>query len=175
MMAVVLIVGLLAVIATVGYRKWVLASRGAEATNILGDIRAEEERVKSETNAYLDVSGSIGVGNTYPATNPGNFVTAWGAACGTCPKSNAWAMLNIAPTAPVMFGYAVIADPAAAPNTRGIGNNVKNAGQAVDMSSLTGSPWYVAQAIVDRDNNGVYWSVTTSSSSNQIFVDNEGE
>jgi hypothetical protein len=171
----VLIVGLLAVIATVGYRKWVMASRGAEATNLLGDIRAEEERLKSETNAYLDVSGNIGAGNTYPATSPGNFVTAWGADCGTCPKPNNWAKLNIAPTAPVMFGYAVIADSTNDPASRGIGNNVKNAGKTVDMSSLAGSPWFVAQAIVDRDGNGVYWTVTTSSSSNQIFIDNEGE
>ncbi|HTB77817.1 MAG TPA: prepilin-type N-terminal cleavage/methylation domain-containing protein [Polyangiaceae bacterium] len=166
-MIVVVIVGVLALVATVAYRKWILSSYVGEAQEMLGNIRVSEEAFRAENTGYLNVSASLT--DLYPTTAPnGNSKTAWGASPGQ------WAALNVNPSAPVRFGYAVIADntpPDAPPAT------VTNNGVAVDLTPMLGKPWFVATAVCDIDNNSTTPSTTlyAVSGTNTIFVNNEGQ
>src|SRR5882672_6110148 len=109
-MIVVVIVGILALVATIAYRKWVLNSYIGEAQHMLGNIRSAEETFHAENGGYLNVSNDHSVASLYPggSTPNGSLKTAWGAACAVC-TGGSWAALNVNPDAPVRFGYAVIA------------------------------------------------------------------
>jgi prepilin-type N-terminal cleavage/methylation domain-containing protein len=170
-MIVVSIVGILAVLATVAYRKWILSSYAGEAQDMLGNIRVAEEAFHAENTVYLNVSTGISKADLYPTATPnGNTKTAWGLAPGQ------WAALNVNPSAPVRFGYAAIASldanakPVALPA-------ITNDGVAVDLTPLQNKPWFVAAAICDIDSDtttpdATYYAV---SDTNQIFVNNEGQ
>src|SRR5579859_4920132 len=117
-MIVVVIVGILAVVATVAYRKWILSSYVGEAHDMLGNIRVAEEAFRAENTGYLNVSNDLTPNSLYPSTTPnGNLKTAWGANPGQ------WAALNVNPNAPVRFGYAVIANNGGATNPTGLVTN----------------------------------------------------
>lgn len=165
LMFVVVLVGVLAVIATVAYRKWVRSSYIGEAQDMLGNIRTAEEAFRAENTGYLPVSASLTA--LYPPTPTSSRATQWDS---TKPE---WAALNVNPSAPVRFGYAVIADNTlvnAPPAT------VTNNGAAVDLGPLTGKPWFVATAVCDIDNDGAAPDTTlfAVSGTNVIFVNNEG-
>jgi prepilin-type N-terminal cleavage/methylation domain-containing protein len=105
------VISILALIATVGYRKWIISAHMGEAQDMVSNIRTAEESFKAENGAYLNVSAGLDPPNMYPQASPvGTVTTAWGGTCGSCTGS--WASLNVAPSAPVVFGYAVIADAA---------------------------------------------------------------
>ncbi len=137
---VVVIVGILAVLATVGYRKWVTSSRMTEAHNMLENIRSAEEAFKSENGGYLPVSLSYAGAGTakptgdYPAATPGPFKTQWGAACATsiCVQANSWKKLGVTTDSPVTYGYAVVAtnDPGATASDILVNNKNYSAGFA---------------------------------------------
>src|SRR5579871_3312289 len=81
MMIVVVIVGVLAALAVVGYRKLVQTSHISEAQNMVQDIRVAQESYHSETQQYANLSASLT--SFYPRSAPNRAnVTAWGAACG---------------------------------------------------------------------------------------------
>ncbi len=171
-MIVVVIVGVLALLATLAYRRWVHSAYTAEPQEMVANMRAAEESFRLENGGYLAVSTGIGPGNDYPATRPGTFKTTWGAACGVCVSPTAWSALNIQPSAPVAFGYALLADNAAAVPADVSSATVK--GKALFATPMT-APWYFIEADGDMDGNGVFTKVYGTSSTNQIFVDNEGE
>jgi prepilin-type N-terminal cleavage/methylation domain-containing protein len=174
-MIVVVIVGILAVVASVAYRKWILSSYVGEAHDMLGNIRVAEEAFRAENTGYLNVSPDLSAASLYPSmilngTAPtGNLKTAWG-------TGSAWDALNVNPNAPVRFGYAVIADNNNGINTKQLPNNVLNNGVAVNLAPLAGAPWFVATAVCDIDNDGAVPDTTlfAVSGTNQIFVNNEG-
>src|SRR5579862_6002455 len=75
MMVVVAIVGILATLAVVGYRKLVQSSHVSEATNMVQYIRVAQEGYHSETQQYANISlgfptgsGATGPSILYPAT-----------------------------------------------------------------------------------------------------------
>src|ERR1700744_2833170 len=99
MMVVVMLVGVLAFIATLSYRRWVLNSRINEGQSMLQNIRIAEESFRSENTVYLQTEP--GLTTTYPSTTPpGSKKTAWGNNPGS------WAAINVQPAGPVYFGYA---------------------------------------------------------------------
>ena len=66
-MIVVIIIGITATLAVVGYRKWVQTSHLSEATDMVSHIRSAEEAFRAENGVtYLPVSISIGPGYDYP-------------------------------------------------------------------------------------------------------------
>jgi type IV pilus assembly protein PilA len=166
MMIVVSLVGILAVMGTVGYRRWVRTAYVSEAQDMIANIRAAEESFRAENGGYLTISSQLGPGNDYPASTPGRFKTAWGAA-------SPWLTLNIQPSGPVTFGYslqagndpAIAINPTPAPTVQG---------QAINLGAMT-VPWYVVEADGDTDGNGVFTKVYGMSGTNRIFIDNEGE
>jgi type IV pilus assembly protein PilA len=168
-MIVVAIVGVLALLALAGYRRWVRTAYLSEAQDVVAGIRSAEESFRAENGGYLNVSTGLGVGFDYPAATPGKFKTAWGGACGTCNAGISWSTLTVQPSAPVAFGYSLTANNTTAPS---ISKTVN--GATLDVSAMT-APWYFIEADGDEDGNGVFTHVYAMSATNQVFVDNEGE
>lgn len=171
-MLVVAIVGVLALLATLAYRRWVHTAYVAEAQEMVANIRTAEASFYNENGGYLSVSTGLGPGNDYPAATPGKFKTAWGGACATCALGTGWAALSIQPNAPLAFGYSLLANNASAPPASVSSATVN--GQALFPTPMT-APWYFVEADADMDGNGVFTRVYGMSSTNRIFVDNEGE
>jgi type IV pilus assembly protein PilA len=164
MMIVVVVVGVLALVAGVSYRKWVRSSHLGEAEDMLASIRMAEESFRSENGGYWATEPSLST--LYPLATPtAALKTAWGANLGL------WASLNVAPSAPVFFGYSVIAGNAAAP-----AEIIVN-GAPANFASLGGQPWYVAEAMCDLDNDTTTPNTTiyVSSGSNRLLIANEGQ
>ena len=179
-MIVVVIVGVLAMLAVVAYRRWVRSSYLSEGQDMVSNIRVAEEAFAAENSVYLDVSGGLGTGHTYPLTTPTSSKTIWGGACGSCPNQKSdgtpitWASLNVQSSAPVIFGYAVIADQAVSPSTR-VGT-IKVNGQTLDYSAMAnGAPWFFVEADANISGDGAsYTRVYGMSWTNRIFVDGDG-
>jgi Tfp pilus assembly protein PilE len=169
-MIVVAIVGILAVLAIVAYRRWIFTAYMAEAHDMLSNIRSAEESFRAENGTYLNVSGGLGLNYTYPAAVPGAFKTSWGGACGNCAVS--WSTLNVESKAPVAFGYSVVADSQASDAHVPTSITLDNA--TVNVAPPT-YPAYAAEAVGDVDGNQIYCHVFVFSGTNQFFVDNEGE
>jgi prepilin-type N-terminal cleavage/methylation domain-containing protein len=161
-MIVVVIVGVLALLATIAYRRWVHSAYLTEAQNMVANIRSAEESFRAENGGYLTVSAGLGPGYDYPAATPGKFKTAWGAA-------SPWLPLNIQPSGPVAFGYSLLASNTTNPVITKTVN-----GTALDISAMT-FPWYFVEADADMDGNGVFTKVYGMSATNRLFIDNEGE
>jgi len=167
---VVVIIGIIAVLATVGYRKWVIQSHEAEAQDMVSNIRQAEEAFKAENGAYVNVSAALEPPNMYPQPSPvGSVTTQWGGPCTSCTGS--WTTLNVAPSAPVVFGYAVVAGAASATPPSIIWN-----GNAVNLTALVTQPWYVVEAYCDLNSQGTPdMQIYGVSSSNQLMMNNEGQ
>ncbi len=170
LMIVVVIVGVLAMLAVVGYRKLILASHVTEATGMVQNIRVAEEAYRSETQQYASPSGSLT--DWYPATSVYGQVTAWGGAgsgSGTVP----WSVLPVRVDGPVLFGYAAVAYAAGSnpPTLTLEGTNT------VSFANAPPTDYYVIAAMADLDGDGpsgINTQVYGLSMTNQIFVANEG-
>jgi prepilin-type N-terminal cleavage/methylation domain-containing protein len=77
-MIVVAIIGVLALLAVVAYKRWIRTSYLAEAYDMISNIRAAEESFRAENGGYLTISAGLEPGNMYPAATPGRFKTQWG-------------------------------------------------------------------------------------------------
>ena len=173
-MMVVTLVGILAVLATVAYRRWTHTAYLAEAQDMVANIRAAEESFRAENGGYLTISSQLGPGFDDPAKTPGQMKTAWGGVCDWC--TNDWKGLSVAPSAPVAFGYSLIA--ANSSTTSGGAPVVAPAltvnGNSMHTDQMT-PPWYIIEADGDTDGNQVYAHVYGLSATNMIFTENEGE
>jgi type IV pilus assembly protein PilA len=169
MMVVVIIVGLLATLAVVGYRKMILSSHISEAQSMLQDIRVAQESYLSETQQYANISQSIT--SYYPQAVPtGQLLTAWGGPCGNCALG--WDVLPLHVDGPVLFGYATMAGPA---NTPPNPTSVKlHKTQTVSFPNPSQVDWFIAAAACDLDSDGTIGTILyTTSWANQVLVDDE--
>jgi type IV pilus assembly protein PilA len=170
MMIVVVIVGILATLAVVGYRRLVTSSHVTEATGMVQNIRVAQEAYHSETQQYANVSSSLT--DYYPQAPVYQQVTAWGAAHAYTNVS--WSALPVRVDGPVMFGYATVA---------GVAGSSPPAAVTVNGSLLTFPPspttdWFVIAACADLDGNPVEPNNTHvygTSWTNQIYVDHDGQ
>ncbi|HEX3769282.1 MAG TPA: prepilin-type N-terminal cleavage/methylation domain-containing protein [Polyangiaceae bacterium] len=166
MMVVVMLVGVLAFVAGVAYRRWIRNSRINEAQAMLQNFRVAEESYRSENTVYLATASSLASTALYPTTSPnGMQKVAWGSNPGN------WAALNIQPGGPVYFGYAIIAGTGAV-----AAPEVTIDGKAAGFAKLVGQPWYVAMATCDIDDDTTTPNTTiyASSGSNALLMANEG-
>jgi len=171
MMIVVVIVGVLATLAVVGYRKLVQSSHISEAQNMVQDIRVAQESYHSETQQYANISTNLT--SYYPNPNPTRtIVTGWGAACtGVCAPNWDWSMLPLHVDAPVMFGYATVSGPA---NTAPAPASVSVNKQTITFPNPSLVDWYLVAAACDLDGDGTIGTyVYTTSWVNQVYVDEE--
>ena len=181
LMVVVIIVGILATLAVVGYRQIVQSSHVSEATSMVQNIRAAQEAYHSETQQYAGVSSCIPSGLTggwYPADPVYQVMTGWGAACSAsngcgCVSSLPWTTLPVHVDGPVLFGYATIAGLAGVAPTISPAPTVNGAPLTFPTSPPT--EWYVISAVADLDGNTAnYTQIWADSWTNQVFVSNEG-
>ncbi len=170
MMVVVAIVGILATLAVVGYRKIVLSSHVSEANNTVQAIRVAQESYHAETQQYANISVNLTTAY-YPQSSPtGQQVTAWGATCPTAICAQDWSALPLHIDGPVMFGYATQGGPANS-NTPALPSAL--AGFTLPVTSAT--DWFVIVGTCDIDGQGAPNTyVMTTSWSNQVFTVNEG-
>jgi prepilin-type N-terminal cleavage/methylation domain-containing protein len=164
LMAVVTIVGILAVVGITLLRAHVFGAKTAEAGAVIQSIRAAEERWRAESTTYLDVSSTMK--SWYPMAHPGGTRYAWLQPTGA--DYAKWRLLDPVVPNPVQFGYAV---KAGLPGQRP---------PALDLTSPPnfGTPtyaWYVIQAMADVDEDTVECHCATSSFSGEVVCQNEGE
>jgi type IV pilus assembly protein PilA len=181
MMIVVVIVGVLAGLAVYSVRRYMFASKTAEAGEMINSIRAAQEVYKGDAFEYLDVSGSNAVTDMnqfYPSTAPGNFKTVWGDSSTSIGKR--WKALNVAASGGVYFAYACSAG--GANNTvdtydiDGIWVGTPRPGiQGWPPASWAPSPWYVIKVVGNLSGGDKKQLWVTASFTDQLFnnVDTE--
>jgi prepilin-type N-terminal cleavage/methylation domain-containing protein len=163
LMAVVAIVGILAMLSTVSYRKYVAHSKTAEVPGMFLNIKIAEESYKDETFQYLGPSADLSSyypNNSLPGRQKMNFA---GAGNG----SALWQRLGVQATAPVLFVYACTAGANSAPTPLGSDITVGN------WPATVAAPWYVVKARADIYGNGADTVFATSSFSGELFSAND--
>jgi type IV pilus assembly protein PilA len=168
---VVAMVGVLAALATVGYRRYISSAKTGEATQMLGTIKASQEAFKAETFRYLDVSNGD-LETYYPqgggADELGSAKYAWEGGKPSSAGTN-FQTLGVNSTGPVSFGYACIAGSAsdALPDL------------PLEFATPTwpdpGGPWYIAVAAGNLDGDEIFSGFVTSSLKAEIVSIHEGE
>ena len=173
-MIVVAMIGVMAALAIVGYRKYLNSAQASEAKAMIQGIRAGEESYKSEMLVYLNVSGTLT--NYYP-NNP--TVTQndkkWAWIQSTDSRynnsTNGWQLLNVAADGPVRFGYAVVAGVAPTPPPTPVGF----ASPPVWPTINPGIPWYVVQAANQRSPGSKVVLFISSSLNGEIYGENDDQ
>jgi type IV pilus assembly protein PilA len=177
LLAVVAMVGILAALALVGYKKQMNAAHTSEPRAMFQNIRAYEEAYKGEMGVYMGCSANM-QNDWYPTTDPtANLKYNWDNTAHN--EYGCWSQLHANADAPVRFGYSLMAGPAGAP--WGSGNPAMptlNSGFAHPpvWPNPALNPWYVVEAGADRDNNGI-WALLVGSSlqGQEIYCENETE
>lgn len=167
LMITVAIVGVLAALAMVSYRKFVSSSKNAEATHMVQSIRSAEESYRAEAMTYLNVSTS---GNFYPqnvGAGSSSFTAKKWAWVSTTPDSNNWKILGVTADSPVSFGYRVRAGAAGTVPVTPAGNTIGNW-----PSAASPEPWYVVEACGNPDQDSLYTYVVSASFSGELFWTN---
>jgi len=181
LMIVVAIIGILSVIAVVGYRKLILAAHTSEATHMVQAIRVAQEAYHAEGQVYVSTTAAMdGVTNLYPLTNqpPGNWQSPWVTpvppagvgACGPGPGTVlCMGLLPVHVDGPVMYGYATLAGSAgAAPGNANIPTGVL-AGPAANAT--TDFYWISATGNPNNQAAPAGWSyVVANSFTNDLYV-----
>jgi type IV pilus assembly protein PilA len=168
LMIVVAMVGVLATLAIVGYRKYIHTAQSSEAKATIQMIRGAQEAYKAEMLQYLKVSSSIT--SFYPNTSPNDTRWAW-VNSAHADYTTGWKHLAVNPDGPVRFGYACIAGVAPTDTLQAY-----LFAQAISLPTLaSGTPWYQVQAKNDHDGNSKFAIFGSSSLSGEIMSENEQE
>jgi type IV pilus assembly protein PilA len=165
LLAVVAMIGILAALAIVGYRRYLNASHAGDAKVLLGSIRIAQENYRAETLTYLGCSTDFAVATLYPATPDGQR-RHW--VNGSHGNAACWRLMNVVTDSPTRYGFAVIAGP---PGTKPPQPSLST---AVAWPTPT-EPWYLAEARGDNDNDTVYSTFVTSSFNGEVAWENESE
>jgi type IV pilus assembly protein PilA len=177
-LVVVAMIGVLAALAIVGYRKYLHSAASGEARAIMQGIRAGEENYRAEALVYLGCSGCGGApcapgGGSlvvhYPHATPDD--KKWNFIAPAEGDFSCWRMLNVSADSPVRYVYSVVAGaPGQAPPV------VPNiAGAQPAWPNPTREPWYVLHALGDIDTDGDYAVFVGSSFSGEIYSENDSE
>ena len=172
LMAVVVIVGLLALAAVSMFSDQLLASKGTEAASHIEAIRAAEQAYKAENQAYLSVSGASqnvkpdDVATWYPQLVPTAKRSDW--VNSGHPDYPLWQQLAPAINRKVLYNFLVFAG---GPGTSIPSLKVKDA----PAFGTQAQDWFVIQARGDVDGDSVFSLYASTSLTNEIYVENEGE
>jgi type IV pilus assembly protein PilA len=158
---VVAIIGILAVLALVGYRRYMLHSKMTEARAVIAAIKIAQEDFRAERGIYAN----LGAQWCPAAAGSGDRKVGWDPNCngGTA----TWQNLAVHVSGGVHFQYRTAAGTGAYDNPL---NVVWVAG------TVTQNPWYVVHARCDLDSHGGdETELFTTSQGNEIFSRNDGE
>ncbi len=169
LMIVVVIIGVLATLATYGVRKYILASKTTEGVEMLRAIKEAEELYRQETFTYLPTSAAVGTsyfpwGGTFPKGGVKMLFS-----CSTCTGQAAFNNLNVTTNHPVQFGYEVITGGAGtAPDA-----HPEWGTPAAVLPASPGDIWYVAYATADIDGDGEPLVYAGTSFTTEILSNNK--
>lgn len=168
LMVVVSIVGILATLAVVGYRKLVDSSHVTEATHMVQGIRIAQESYRAETGRYANISATTLCPQNVPASSPPSKIkTPWNTACPSAGTN--WSRLPVHTDGPVEFGYATYS------GTR-TDTVTDFAGVVVPKPAVLTTDWFVVGAIADVNGlGGLNTTVIGSSFTNDLFIQHDGE
>lgn len=165
LLAVVAMIGILAALAVVGYKRYLGASHSGDAKVIMGAIRIAEESYRAETLSYLSCSASLT--DWYPKAPNAGHKHHW--IYPGHPQAAQWRQLNVATDSPTRYGFAVVA---------GLPGQAPPAPATVSQPtwpSPTTEPWYVIQAAGDDDGDNTWAYFVTSSFNGEIYAEQEDE
>jgi prepilin-type N-terminal cleavage/methylation domain-containing protein len=187
LMIVVAIVGVLAVLGTVAYRKMILGSHTSEATHMVQAIRVAQEAYHAETQNYVSTSSDgISAAQLFPLKNspPGAWKTPWVTPALAVPIAqcippsvagdpSCFSLLPVHTNDPVMYGYATLAGNStnAFPNIALPNTTLPPAGTPAPPAT----DWYWITASGNPSGKaGSLWSyVVANSFANDVFVQDE--
>jgi type IV pilus assembly protein PilA len=162
LMVVVVIMGVLATLATYGVRKYVLEAKRGEAVGMLTQIRAAEEAYRDETFQYL---GLDEFDMWVPTEKPGGSKNGWNS--GTANQMGSmFATLGVMPDGPVEYSYSVVAG--------NVGDPIPTIPMPLPSAvpSPTG-PFYIAMGMADLNDDGSYTYAIAFSASNTVHLDDK--
>jgi len=173
LMTVVVIMGILATLATYGVRKYIFTSKTAEAIHMIGSIKSAEESYRSETFKYAGKTSVIdNAANFYPqGRKPGKYKADW-TNTSHPDYASVWGPLGVQSDSPVIFEYVIEAG--------GSSGTLPVPGEAKDFSwgaqgAKPPGPWYVVAARADQNEDGTMSCFFSSSLTGEIFRFNEDE
>jgi len=160
LMVVVIIMGILAALATFGVRRYLLEGKKAEAVGMLTQIRAAEEAYRDETFEY---AGLDKFDVWHPTNDPGGKKYGWDSATTTM-RTQVFDRLGVLPNGAVEYAYAVVAGPA--------GTNPPDLPITLPDSLETSTgPFYIAMAKADLNNDGTYTYAICQSTTAAIHLE----
>lgn len=166
LLAVVAMIGILSVLALVGYRRYLHASHTGEAKDIIGAIHVAEAAYRGETLGYLSCSDTLE--DYYPGDPARDTLRHW--IQPSHPDVACWRTLNVATDSPTRFGFAVVA------GSPGVAPPAPSTDQKPTWPNPTTEPWYVVQAAGDQDGDKKpALFVSSSFAPSEIYVENEAE
>jgi prepilin-type N-terminal cleavage/methylation domain-containing protein len=144
LMITVAIIGVLAVLATVGYARWTRTAKTGEATSMIAAIKGAQESYRAEALRYLDVSNSS-INTYYPTSPPSDQKVSWDPkSCTGTPVCDGFRVLAVQADSAVYYRYSTIAGAA-----DGTAHTVD--GRTFPVAN---DPWYVVKAQGDLNVNG---------------------
>lgn len=165
LLTVVAMIGVLAALAVVGFKKYMNSTRTADARAIIGAIRIAEESYRAETLTYRSCGDSLT--DWYPATPNGKKRTWSGWTSHS--RYDDWRILNVTSDSSTTFGFSVVAGaPGAKPPSTS--TSLKPA-----WPDPTSEPWYVIQAAGDADGDSTFAYLVSSSFNGEVYVENDTE
>jgi type II secretory pathway pseudopilin PulG len=163
-MVVVVVIGILATIASVSVKKYIAASKASEASHMISQIKAAEETYKDETFTYLNVTTGLSAKSDFYPNNPspGQFMMNF---AGDGSGRDNWNTLGVHEDAPVRFVYACVAGGAqTTPTSLGDDISVINW-----PTAPPGKPWYIVKARADLDGDGINTVFTSASFAGELY------
>jgi len=161
-MVVVVIMGVLATLASYGVRKYLLEAKRSEAVGMLTQIRSAEEAYRDERFVYL---GRNDFTMWTPTNTPGGSKNGWLSGPDDQMRQM-FAQLGVMPDGAVEYSYAVVA------------GTVGSAIPAIPMTlpaavpAPTG-PFYIAMGMADLNNDGRYTYAIAFSDTNTVGLDDK--
>lgn len=159
LMIVVVIIGVLAVLAITGYRKYTYSARNGEAQQFLGAVRAAQQMYFEAYNVYC--------GDPQPEVWPAQLPSAatgkiaWDSPDAPLPEDNAWYQLGIRSPGRVWFQYRLAA-----------GEPGDGGGRAIRDADRH---WFWAQANGDFNGDGTLSTFEVTSEKPDVYIENENE
>ena len=176
LMAVVIIVGVLAVTGVTYFRKHAFASKVTEAQAMVQSIRAAEERYRAENRQYLPTTSSSAwptcqsKTGLYPAKPDGMSRPFYLPKDSTENNNAVWWELKPTTSGYVQFGYVVRAGAPSPSTPVSLPPDIRNA-----PSFQPSDSWYAIEAIADNGNDNVCCIVAGTSTNGELYVQDEGE
>lgn len=170
LLVVVAMVGILAALALVGYRKYIRSAQSSEATAMLQAIRSAEEGFKAEALTYQPCSSVTNAGALQGAELYPRVQTALDDAKASWEMSShanyaRWKLLNAKSDGPVRFGYGVLTGlPGGTLPSGAVAGAPSPAWANAFGGSAPSDPWFVASAVGDRDDDNTSFAVFQTAS-----------